>query len=143
MEIIRHALPASAPRGVLEIVLAADRLTLAKRRWRGVADDGREFGFDLGEPLRDGAAFFSEGGATYVLVQRAEPVLEIPMGSPMESAKAAWLVGNLHFPVQLAADIIRVADDPSLRQMAAREGIVFSEARRVFHPIYAAHSHGH
>ncbi len=40
--------------------ISADRLTLAKRRWRGIADDGREFGFDLAAPLADGACVFSK-----------------------------------------------------------------------------------
>ena len=33
------------------VILTADRATLAKRRWRGVAQDGREFGFDLDHVL--------------------------------------------------------------------------------------------
>ena len=121
----------------------ADRLTLAKRRWRGVAEDGREFGFDLEQPLRDGDVICQVAGATYVLAQRPEPVLEIDLLSAAESAKAGWLVGNLHFPVQIAGHVLRMADDSALRQMLAREGLPFTAASRVFHPLHAAHAHAH
>ena len=36
-----------------QVRIPVERLTLAKRRWRGVADDGEEFGFDLEAPLTD------------------------------------------------------------------------------------------
>ena len=54
MEIIRGALPLPAT-AFAKISIPIDRYTLAKRRWRGVAEDGREFGFDLEAPLADGA----------------------------------------------------------------------------------------
>ena len=38
------------------IPLAVDRLTLTKRRWRGTATDGCEFGFDLPAEGHDGGA---------------------------------------------------------------------------------------
>jgi urease accessory protein len=138
MDIIRA--PLSTPeRGVLEVLLSVDRRTLAKRRWHAAAEDGREFGFDLAEPLDDGMPFFHTAGATYLIAQQPEPVLEIALATPAESARLGWLIGNLHFSLELAGSVIRVADDPALRQMLTREHISFSEASRVFHP----ESHGH
>jgi hypothetical protein len=40
-----------------QVRLIADRLTLTKRRWRGAAEDGRKFGFDLEGPLIHGTSF--------------------------------------------------------------------------------------
>ena len=142
MEVIRGPFAPSSP-GVMEIPLVADRLTLAKRRWRGVAEDGCEFGFDLEAPLHDGDIISQIAGTTYVLAQRPEAVLEIDLPTPAEAARAGWLVGNLHFPLQIAGHILRVADDSALRQMLAREGLAFTEASRVFHPLHAAHAHVH
>jgi len=140
MDIIRTPLP-SCPPGVLEIPLPVDRLTLAKRRWHATAEDGREFGFDLAEPLQDGAPFFHLAGNTYLITQRPEPVLEIPLAAPAESARLGWLIGNLHFSLEVIGDFLRVADDLALRQMLEREHIHFHEATRVFHP--ARHGHVH
>jgi urease accessory protein len=140
MDIIRAPLPPTDP-GVLEVLLPVDRHTLAKRRWRGVAEDGRDFGFDLDEPLDDGVRFFQAAGATYVIAQKPEPVLEIALGAPLDSARLGWLIGNLHFSLELAGCVIRVADDPALRQMFAREQLAFSEASRVFHPERHGHVH--
>ncbi|MGA3172291.1 MAG: urease accessory protein UreE [Chthoniobacteraceae bacterium] len=140
MEIIRGPL-ANHEHDVTAIPLSVDRLTLAKRRWRGVAEDGREFGFDLAEPLRDGVAFFQIDGATYQIAQRAEPVFEIALATPGEGARIGWLIGNLHFSLDLDGNVIYAPNDSAVRQMLEREQIHFSEVSRVFHP--ARHGHVH
>jgi urease accessory protein len=127
--------------GVLEVFLSVDRLTLAKRRWRGTAEDGREFGFDLAEPLNDAAPFFYHDGTSYLIAQQPEPVIEIHLSSPSDSARLGWLIGNLHFSLEIRGDIIHVATDSALRQMLIRENIPFIELSRVFHPFGHGHVH--
>ncbi len=124
------------------LLLRAPRSSFGKRRWRGVAEDGREFGFDLHERIPDGAVFFQSETARYVLEQLAEPVLEIAL--PPDTAGAAklgWHIGNLHFPLELTEGLLRVADDPALRQLCEREQLPFTPCERVFHPIRGGHSH--
>ena len=122
--------------------MQADRFTLAKRRWRGSADDGTDFGFDLGTPLSDGAAFFANAEATYRVKQRAEPVLVIALiAKPAPVARLGWTIGNLHFPIQVLDDIILVPDDIALRHVFTREKIPFSTDERVFTPFAKTHSH--
>lgn len=140
MEIIRGPLPDS-DHGVIEVLLPVDRHTLEKRRWRGTAEDGREFGFDLVEPLADDAPFFNAEGTVYVIAQQPEPVFEITLGTPVESARLGWLVGNLHFSIELGGGVVRVAEDAALRQVLIRENIYFSEASHVFHPFRHEHVH--
>jgi urease accessory protein len=136
-----HAVLDSPP-ALPPVALHADRLTLAKRRWRGVADDGSEFGFDLSAPLADGAAFFASDAALYVLAQKVEPVLEVALiPRPAPVARLGWTIGNLHFPIQVMDECIRVPDDPALRQLFEREKIPFSECECVFVPFAKAHSH--
>ena len=145
MTIIRHplAIPAAdSPR----IRLAVDRMTLAKRRWRGVAEDGAEFGVDLDAPLPDGAAVFQCGTAVYVLAQRYEPVLEVRkaecgMQNEAEAARLGWMIGNLHFQIEITGDVVRVVDDPAVRQLFEREHIAFTACMRVFKPLSGAHHH--
>jgi urease accessory protein len=140
MDLIRTQLTAPA-HGVLEVTLPADRLTLAKLRWRGVAEDGREFGFDLEKPLTDGAPFFAVDGTIYVVAQQPEPVLEITIPNGAEGARIGWLIGNLHFTLEIAGGVIRGPADSALRQMLEREHIPFTEAARVFKPMRQGHVH--
>ncbi len=126
--------------------MRVDRLTLAKRRWRATADDGRELGFDLEVPLHDGDLVFIEGDVAYYIAQQPEPVLEVPLddASPALAARYGWLLGNLHFPVEIAGGGLRTADDPAIRQMLAREEIAVVPCSRVFNPLRSGgHTHGH
>ncbi len=140
MTLIHAALdtPPSLPR----ISLAVDRLTLAKRRWRGVAVDGADFGFDLPSPLADGAVFFANGTSAYCIEQKPEPVLEIALiPRPAPVARLGWTIGNLHFPIQVTDELVRVPDDSALRQLFEREKIPFTSCERVFQPFAKCHNH--
>ncbi len=124
-------------------VLPADRLTLAKRRWRGVAPDGAEFGFDLEHPLSDGDVFFQSEVAVYRLAQQPEAVLEVYVNSAMDAAQTGWKIGNLHFPIAVSTHTILAPDDPAIRQMLEREHLSYCPTQAVFRPLSGAHSHGH
>jgi urease accessory protein len=140
MTLIHAALETPPP--LPRIALAVDRLLLAKRRWRGTADDGTDFGFDLSMPLSDGAAFFASESAYYCIAQKPEPVLEVALISKLAPvARLGWTIGNLHFPIQVTDEVIRVPDDSALRQLFEREKIPFTEAERVFNPFAKGHSH--
>jgi urease accessory protein len=138
-----HAPLALPDSSLPSIRIPVDRLTLAKRRWRGVAEDGREFGFDLEKPMTDGVAVF-QTESLYVIAQKYEPVLEVALGTDAPTAaRLGWLIGNLHFPLEVAGTTVRVADDPALRQLFEREKIGYIACKRVFHPLGGGHSHGH
>jgi len=125
------------------IPIRALRETLAKRRWRAVAEDGQEFGFDLDHILNHGHFVSTEGSKYYAIEQEPELVLEVALGTDISmAARRAWLMGNLHFPVQITTDVIRVADDSAVRQMLEREHIEYVATTAVFCPITGA-GHGH
>ncbi len=144
MQIIRG--PLRPPSETLtRIPIPTDRYTLAKRRWRGVADDGLELGFDLDAPLTDGAAVFQTDTAVYVIAQRYEPVLEVRSGThgvwSGDAARLGWMIGNLHFQIEVMGEIIRVVDDPAVRQLFERENIAYTPCKRIFHPLSGSHGH--
>jgi urease accessory protein len=125
------------------IPLPVDRLTLAKRRWRQTAADGHEFGFDLEHPLCDGDVFFQNAHARYQIEQQPETVLEVPLGpATAAAARIGWKIGNLHFPIAITAEAIHAPDDPAIRQLLEREGIVHRAILAVFRPLSGSHSHG-
>lgn len=137
-----HTSLAEFPVGSHVVRIPVDRLTLAKRRWRGVAEDGTEFGFTLESALPDGAAVFVRDGAVYVIAQKYEPVLEVALSTAAPAAaKLGWIIGNLHFPLEVAGEVVRVEDDSALRQLFEREGIPFVACKRVFHPLSGGHRH--
>jgi urease accessory protein len=135
------------PHGVcghhVHVPLRVDRATLAKRRWRGIAEDGREFGFDLKEPLNHGASFFAVGANYYVIEQTPEEVLEIAVTTLEQAARVGWSLGNLHFGVDVLAGAVRVTEDPAVLQFLSREGIAFERVRCVFQPYSSGGHHHH
>lgn len=144
-EIVRGPLPHSHSHKPT-VELRVDRLKLAKRRWRGLAEDGRDFGFDLETPLHDGDFVFETGSHRYQIRQTPEAVLELQFANGMSPAALAllgWNIGNLHFPVEIGTDCLRVADDPALRQLFEREHYQFVEVQRVFRPATSGAHHGH
>lgn len=142
MEIIHDHLvgwDAALPRTLLPV----DRLTLSKRRWRGTAADGMEFGFVLEHPLADGDVFFQSAEACYQLAQQPESILEVALDTPIQAVMAGWKLGNLHFPIAVTAQAMLAPDDPAIRQMLGRENIPYQAILAVFRPFGGHHPHGH
>ena len=135
MLLIVHA-AVVAPNNALPIIsVRVDRLRLAKRLWRGTADDGREFGFELDQPLKDGATFLETASHRYVIAQEPEPVLEVALDvSPSAAAGIGWAIGNLH--LELSADPARLLtpDDPAARQLLERIAVPYRITTAVFRP---------
>jgi len=141
LTIIHHAVnPASEEKRA--VMLLASRATLAKRRWRAIAEDGREFGFDLDATLSHGEIFWVQDETAYVIEQMPEEVLEIPVATVEQVARVAWSLGNLHFGLQVLAGAVRVTEDPAVLQLLSREGVPFQRVTCVFLPLSAgAHTH--
>jgi urease accessory protein len=125
------------------VSLTVERRVLAKRRWRGQAEDGTDFGFDLAVPLRNGICFHAEGEKNYVIDQKPEVVFRVPFPDQKEAAHRAWQVGNLHFPAQFLESYLLVEGDLAVRLMLERNQIPFEEGMEVFQPVLSATGHHH
>jgi urease accessory protein len=127
--------PVSVDPSLPEIVLRAERIILAKRLWRGAAEDGREFGFELSAPLKDGDTFWQTPAARYVVRQHPEPVVEIPLDlSPSAAAGIGWAVGNLHLELSAEPARLLAPDEPAVRQLLDRLGVPYRAATAIFRP---------
>lgn len=146
MHLIKKAL-GGAPLELARIALRVERRRLMKRLWRGVAENGVEFGFELDAPLENGAVFHAEPGACYVIEQEPEALLEIPLDlSPEAAALIAWNIGNLHMPVDIRPGVIFAPEDTGLRQLLERLGIHFHTTTGLFLPsraTFGSSGHGH
>lgn len=135
--VTRMAAPASQRAADQQILLLAERRLFLKRRWRGVAQNGLEFGFDLDERLTDGCVIHSTADKDYVIRQLPETVYEIPFSDAGAAALAGWKIGNLHMPVEVRADCLRALHDPAVGALLAREGWAFREVTVLFNPLRA------
>jgi urease accessory protein len=132
--------PVAAPDASLpEIAVRADRHDAARRRWRVVAEDGAEFGFELERPLRHGAVVAQTPAARYVLRQHAEPVLIVSLELPPSAAAGlGWAFGNMHLEASSEPGRLIVADCPAARQLLGRLGLPFACELLVFRPGHFA-----
>ena len=118
-----------------QVTLSVKRRLFLKRRWEGVAEDGTAFAFDLESRLHDGCVIHRSGAADYVVRQESEALYEIPASGPELAALVGWRIGNLHFPIEILPDAVRVARDPLVKETADREGWPCREVEAVFRPL--------
>lgn len=136
MILIQRMLHETSLRPVSEqIELRVERRLFLKRRWRGVAVDGTEFGFDLETRLKHGCVIHQTEAADYVVRQEPEVVYQIRPGSADEAALMGWKIGNLHLGVQIIDGLIRIVHDVAVLQLCEREGWAFEEVSVVFNPL--------
>lgn len=143
MHLIQAAL-SSVPDHLKKVPISVDRHKLARRRWRGVAADGMDFGFDVTEALSHGDCIYKTDTIAYVIEQAAEACLLIALADAKGAAWIGWMVGNLHFKAAFSDEGMLVQDDLAVRQMLEREHIQYQEVQRVFQPCkQGGHSHDH
>jgi urease accessory protein len=143
MQLITQALEA-IPSGLKTIAVSVDRHQLARRRWRGVAADGTEFGIDVSEALTHGTCIHTTETTAYLIEQTPESCLLVPIQAKVAAAHMGWMIGNLHFKAAFFEAGILVSDDLAVLQMLERENIPFQRVERVFQPArQGGHSHDH
>lgn len=126
---------ASADAALPERFLRVDRQTLAKRLWRGTAEDGTEFGFELAAPLQPGVSFFQSATARYTVQQNPESVVAISLAvAPSAAAGIGWAIGNLHLELQSEPTRLLASDEPAVRQLLDRLNVPFTQTTAVFRP---------
>lgn len=135
--VVRSIAEASSRPPEQQILLLAERRQFLKRRWRGVAEDGVEFGFDLDERLTDGSVIHRSTEWDYVIRQLPEMVYEVHFSDPAGAALAGWKIGNLHMPVEVRPDCLRAVHDPAVGALLEREGWAFREITELFNPLRA------
>ena len=136
MILIQRMLSDTPLRPVTEqIELLVERRLFLKRRWRGVAADGTEFGFDLESRLRHGSVIHQTEAAEYIVRQQPELVYQLRPSTLEAAALMGWKIGNLHLGVQVVDGLIRITHDVAVLQLFEREGWAFEEIEVVFNPL--------
>lgn len=136
MILINRMLSETSSRPVSEQVeLLVERRLFLKRRWRGVAADGTEFGFDLESRLKHGGLIHQTDSADYVVRQEPELVYQVRPESADQASLMGWKIGNLHLGVQVIEGLIRIVHDVAVLQLFEREGWAYEELSVVFNPL--------
>jgi urease accessory protein len=136
MLLVQRMLAESSDRPESEKVhVTAERRLFLKRRWRAVAEDGTEFGFDLESRLKSGCVVHRSEGVDYVVLQEPELVYELTLEDPAQAALVGWKIGNLHLPVEITESSVRALHDPAMLQLCGREGWTVTERTVVFNPL--------
>ena len=118
-----------------EIALRVERTTIVKRLWRGLAEDGTEFCFELSAPLKDGDVFFQTATVSYVVRQQPEPVVIVSLDvAPSAAAGIGWAIGNLHLELSAEPTRLLAPDEPAVRQLLDRLKVPFAPATAIFRP---------
>lgn len=134
MQLINAAIAVPDPQ-LAEVLLVVERMTLAKRIWRGIAANGMEFGFELERPLRHGETFWQTAAMRYVISQQPEPVVEISLAiAPSAAAGIGWAVGNLHLELNAEPARLLAPDEPAVRQLLERLQVPFQPTTAIFRP---------
>lgn len=117
------------------IALKVERPTVVKRLWRGTADDGTEFGFELSAPLRHGDTFWQTASGRYVIAQQPEAVVEVSLEvAPSAAAGIGWAIGNLHLELSAEPARLLAPDEPAVRQLLERLKVPFTQTTAIFRP---------
>jgi urease accessory protein len=131
--------------------LERDRLPLGweERRWtrrRVRTAAGREVALALptGTVLEPGAILLVERDWYLEVEALPEPLIAILPDSQPAAIRAAFEIGNRHFPLAVDGGTILVPDDPAMEQLAIRLGGHWERRNAVFQPLAtspARHSH--
>jgi urease accessory protein len=118
-----------------QVWVRADRVTLAKRLWRGIADDGLELGFELTGPVKHGQTVHQTAQSRYVIRQELESLLEMSLDvAPSAAAGIGWAIGNLHLELAAEASRLLAPDSPAVRQLLDRLQVPYRPTTGVFRP---------
>jgi urease accessory protein len=119
-----------------------DHLSLRweERRWmrgRFTTERGREIGVALptGTLIEPGQIMFV--GPDWYLTMKAatESLLAIHVADRQEAIRVAFEIGNLHFPLAVAAETLLVPDDSAMTQLLQRIGARWEKCNLAFEPI--------
>lgn len=127
---------------------ATDTVTLDfdarhRRRIKLASDGGLEFLLDLEQAtaLADGDGLLLEDGRVVRVVAKAEPVMDVLAGNPLQLTRLAWHLGNRHTPTQILAGRLRIREDHVLAHMLEHQGATIMHLQAPFDPEGGAYHH--
>lgn len=128
------------------LALTAEERTRSRHRF--ALEDGTVIFLRLprGTVLQDGDILQDENQSNFIrIAAKAEPVLTVFAETPLLLLRAAYHLGNRHFPVEITPKYLRLSPDPVLRTMLEQLGLEIKAEIQPFYPevgAYGHHTHG-
>jgi urease accessory protein len=140
---LMHSVPDSALQGKEMDTLV---LTWHQRRWprgRLTSCNGREIALALptGTVLQPGVPICVESDWYLNVIAPPEPLLAVEPADWATAVRAAFEIGNRHFPLAIEGSMLLVPDDPAMIQLFERMGIPFARRSAPFNPQGIGHNH--
>jgi urease accessory protein len=140
--------------GQWDVGSACDRVVLDagdrnRRRIALTGEKGTLFLLDLAKPttLRNGDGLLLDDGSIVLVAGEPEPLVEVSAGSPLDTVRLAWHLGNRHTDVQIAGAMLRIRRDHVLEEMLRGLGAHLAALEAPFDPEQTAphepHRHDH
>lgn len=96
-----------------------------------------------GEVLRGGDLVTASDGRVFEVIAASESLLHAQCANAAELAKAAYLLGSRHVPVQVGDGFLRLAAGHGLEETLNRLGAKVTHVDAPFEPEAGAHGGGH
>lgn len=116
-----------------------------RRRIVLTGEKGTQFLLDFPKPisLRDGDGLLLDDGSIILVAGEAEKLIEISAGSPLDTVRLAWHLGNRHTDVQVVGAKIRIRRDHVLEEMLIGLGAHLHAVDAAFDPEQPPSGEGH
>jgi urease accessory protein len=110
-------------------------------RQRAALDSGEEVALTLprGERLRGGDLVVASDGRVIEVIAEPEQVLEVRCADSKALAKAAYLLGDRHVPVEVGEGYLRITADQVLEEMLCGVGATLEALTAPFEPEAGAY----
>ena len=123
------------------IVMTFEERRWLRRRARTTRGRGIALALPTGTRLAPGAIIVVEPEWYLQVEAPPEPVLAVYADSRETAIRAAFEVGNHHFPLGIYGLRLLVPDDSAMTQLFTRLGLRWERCQAVFDPIGHGHSH--
>jgi urease accessory protein len=107
----------------------------------GLRGTAVEVALPAGTRLHHDDRLMLEDGGVVEIVARPEPLLEIRAGDTAMLARAAWLLGDHHLPVEIHARYLRVLQTDAAEDLLRTLGLTARRIEAPFEPEGGAYDH--
>jgi urease accessory protein len=137
-----HAAAGTWPQSAAIDAVSLDYEARHRRRIRLVTEGGEAVLLDLAKAvaMADGDGLRCADGYWIAVRAADEPLLEVICETGLDLLRAAWHLGNRHFPSQLLADRIRIRNDHVIAEMLRNLGAELRAVRAPFQPEGGAYA---
>jgi urease accessory protein len=123
------------------VLLTHDERRAPRGTVTGLRGTAIELALPAGTRLNHDDVVMLDDGSAVEIVARPEPLLEVRADDPAVLARAAWLLGDHHIPVEIHARYLRVSRTESVSALLRTLDVTVREMDAPFEPEGGAYEH--